>query len=107
MMEVDLAVYDGIVGVLSENFVFDDEEFYEGGDLFFTIAEDFDRYNLKHYHFLNIIKVLSEFHLEKEFVQIPIFDALMQIKIVTVITGGVLFTTMVTSLHLYMIMERH
>ncbi|AMX82972.1 toxin HipA [Geobacillus subterraneus] len=77
MMEADLAVYDGIVGVLSRNFVFDDAEFYEGGDLFFTIAEDFDRYNLKHYHFLNIIKVLSEFHLEKEFVQIPIFDALI------------------------------
>ncbi|WP_371810208.1 HipA domain-containing protein [Geobacillus sp. DSP4a] len=77
MMKADLAVYDGTIGILSENFVLYNEEFYEGGDLFFTIEESFDRRNLKHYHFLNVIKVLSGFHLEKEFVQIPVFDALI------------------------------
>lgn len=76
-MKADLAVYNGILGILSENFVHDDKEFYEGGDLFFTIAEDFDRYSLKYYDFPNIIKVLSEFSLERNFIQIPIFDALI------------------------------
>ncbi|MGG3845345.1 HipA domain-containing protein [Aeribacillus composti] len=41
------------------------------------MAEDFDRYSLKYYDFPNIIKVLSEFSLERDFIQIPIFDALI------------------------------
>lgn len=75
MMKAELAIYNGILGILSENFIQEDEEFYEGGDLFFTIAEDFDRYSLKYYNFDNIIKVLSEFNLNREFIPIPVFDA--------------------------------
>ncbi|MED1488421.1 HipA domain-containing protein [Bacillus smithii] len=74
-MKADLAIYNGVLGVLSENFIRDGEEFYEGGDLFFAIAEDFDRYSLKYYDFPNIIKVLSEFSLERDFIQISVFDA--------------------------------
>ncbi|AXM90509.1 toxin HipA [Anoxybacillus ayderensis G10] len=74
-MKAHLATYNGLTGCLLENFVVANSEFYEGGDLFFTIAEDFDRYNLNYYDFLNIIKVLSPFELDRAFVQIPVFDA--------------------------------
>jgi hypothetical protein len=57
MMKADLAVYNHAIGILSENFVQEDEEFFEGGDLFFTVAEDFDRHHLKYYDFPNIMKV--------------------------------------------------
>ncbi|MGG6431961.1 HipA domain-containing protein [Anoxybacillus sp. D401a] len=74
-MKAYLASYNGLTGCLLENFVAANVEFYEGGDLFFTVAEDFDRYSLKYYDFLNIIKVLSPFELDRAFVQIPVFDA--------------------------------
>src|SRR5690625_2548295 len=37
IMEVNLASYKGIVGTIAKNFVNVREEFYEGGDLFFTL----------------------------------------------------------------------
>lgn len=77
IMDVTLAKRDNIIAVLAKNFVNQKEEFYEGGDLFFTIAEDFDRYNLKYYDFFNMMNVLSRFNLEQEFIQIPVFDALI------------------------------
>lgn len=97
-MKADLAVYNGILGILSENFVHDDKEFYEGRDLFFTIAEDFDRYSLKYYDFPNIIKVLSEFSLERDFIQIPIFDALIANQDRPATIGESLFIKQVISL---------
>lgn len=74
-MDVNLAKRDSTIAVLAANFINKQEELYEGGDLFFTVANDFDRYNLNHYHFFNIIKVLSEFQLDRDFIKIPIFDA--------------------------------
>lgn len=77
MMDVNLAKRNNTIAILAKNFVNDQEEFFEGGDLFFTIAEDFDRYQLKYYDFHNIVKFLSEYGLERDFIKIPIFDALI------------------------------
>lgn len=74
-MDVSLAKRDNTVAVLAENFINEQEELFEGGDLFFTIADDFDRYDLKYYDFFNIVKILSEFHLDRDFIKIPFFDA--------------------------------
>ncbi|WP_163538153.1 HipA domain-containing protein [Gracilibacillus sp. YIM 98692] len=74
-MDVNLAKRNNTVAVLAANFINKQEELFEGGDLFFTIADDFDRYNLKYYDFFNIMKVLSEFQLERDFIKIPVFDA--------------------------------
>lgn len=60
VMEVELASYNGIIGTIAGNFVNENEEFYEGGDLFFNLFHDFDRYQLKHYDIFNIITILSE-----------------------------------------------
>lgn len=54
-MKAHLATFNGLTGCLLENFVVANSEFYEGRDLFFTMAGDFDRYNLNYYDFLNII----------------------------------------------------
>lgn len=75
MMHVKLAKRDNTIAVLAENFVNKQEELFEGGDLFFTVADDFERYNLKYYDFFNIMKVLSEFQLDRDFIKIPVFDA--------------------------------
>ncbi|WP_242634540.1 HipA domain-containing protein [Bacillus timonensis] len=75
IMDVNLAKRDNTVAVLAANFINKQEELFEGGDLFFTIADDFDRYNLKYYDFFNIVKVLSEFNLDRDFIKIPVFDA--------------------------------
>lgn len=75
IMDVNLAKRDNTVAVLAANFINKQEELFEGGDLFFTVADDFDRYNLKHYDFFNVINVLSEFQLDRDFIKIPIFDA--------------------------------
>lgn len=77
MMDVDLAVSDNIYGVLAKKFTSGTEEFYEGGDLFPSIVENFDRYKLDNYTFHHIAKALSEFELDREFIVIPVFDALI------------------------------
>ncbi|MBF8417482.1 MULTISPECIES: HipA domain-containing protein [Heyndrickxia] len=76
-MDVQLAKKNGKVATLAKNFISKQEELFEGGDLFFNIAEDFDRYSLKHYHFFNIMRVLSEFKLNRDFIGIIVFDALI------------------------------
>jgi len=77
MMDVELAKREDTVGILAKNFITkqEQEELFEGGDLFFTVAEDFDRYHLKYYDFFNIVKVLSEYQLDNDFIKIPVFDA--------------------------------
>ncbi len=75
IMEVDLASCKGVVGTIAKNFVNVKEEFYEGGDLFFTLYDDFDRYNLQYYDLFNIVQLLSEYNLEKDFITISVFDA--------------------------------
>ncbi|WP_155218985.1 HipA domain-containing protein [Terrilactibacillus tamarindi] len=75
IMDVNLARRDNTVAVLAANFIDKQEELFEGGDLFFNVADDFDRYNLKYYDIFNIMKVLSEFKLERHFIKIPVFDA--------------------------------
>lgn len=57
IMEVNLASYKGVVGTIAKNFVNVKEEFYEGGDLFFTLYDDFDRYKLQYYDLFNIIQL--------------------------------------------------
>lgn len=75
IIDVELATYNGTIGTIAKNFVKTKEEFYEGGDLFFTLFSDFDRYALKHYNFSNIIKVLTPYNLERAFISVPVFDA--------------------------------
>lgn len=77
MMDVHLAVRKDTYGVLAKKFTSGMEEFYEGGDLFPSIVEDFDRYKLDNYTFQHISKALSEFQLDKDFIVIPVFDALI------------------------------
>lgn len=74
-MDAEIASYNNTIGTIARNFVGSNEELNEGGDLFFRLTQDFDRYRLEYYDFLNIIKVLSEYDLEKDFISIPIFDA--------------------------------
>ncbi|CQR46244.1 Serine/threonine-protein kinase CtkA [Paraliobacillus sp. PM-2] len=74
VMHVELASYNGIIGTIAKNFVEKNEEFYEGGDLFFNYFPDFDRYQLKHYELPNILTVLSEYSVERDFIIIPVFD---------------------------------
>jgi len=75
--EVELATHKGIVGTISKNFRPKTEELYEGGDLFSAQFDDFDRYSLKYYELPNIIEILAVHNIEKEFVSIPVFDALI------------------------------
>ncbi|WAA12427.1 HipA domain-containing protein [Fervidibacillus halotolerans] len=77
MVDVHLAVRKNIYGIIAKKFTSGTEEFYEGGDLITSIVDEFDRYKLDYYNFENISKVLKEFQLDKEFVAIPIFDALI------------------------------
>lgn len=75
--EVKLAIYKGIIGTISKNFRAKTEELYEGGDLFLAQFEDFDRYSLRYYELPHIIGLLSAYDLEKDFVAIPVYDALI------------------------------
>ncbi|MEJ9280882.1 HipA domain-containing protein [Ureibacillus thermosphaericus] len=77
IMEVHLAVRQNIHGVLAKKFTTGTEELYEGGDLITTVVEDFNRYKLDNYSFENISKALAELQLDKDFIVIPIFDALI------------------------------
>ncbi|GAA0455548.1 HipA family kinase [Alkalibacillus silvisoli] len=77
MMDVCFADFRGQIGTLAKNFVEKNEELNEGGDLFFAIDQEFDRYHLNNYTISNIIKALKPYKLESEFVKIPIFDALI------------------------------
>lgn len=76
-VEVKLAKHQGTVGTISKNFRTKVEEFYEGGDLFLAQFENFDRYSLTYYELPNIIDILTPYNLEKEFIALPIFDALI------------------------------
>lgn len=75
--EVDLAINNGTVGTISKNFRLKTEELYEGGDLFLAKFDDFDRHSLAHYELPHILEILSAYDLEKDFVAVPVFDALI------------------------------
>lgn len=77
MMDVHLAVRQNINGIIAKKFTSGAEEFYEGGDLITSIIEDFDRYKLDNYSLDHISKALAEFQLDKNFIVIPVFDALI------------------------------
>lgn len=77
MMDVEIAMMNNIEGVLSKKFTHHTEELFEGGDLITSLLPEFDRYQLEGYTFDNITKVLSEFDLDKDFISIPLFDALI------------------------------
>ncbi|MFD1362313.1 HipA domain-containing protein [Lentibacillus salinarum] len=77
MMDVHLAVRQNTHGIIARKFTSGTEEFYEGGDLFPAIVEDFDRYKLDNYTFHHIAMALSDFELDKDFIVIPVFDALI------------------------------
>lgn len=73
-----LATYHNTVGSLSNNFISTGEEFLEGGDLITRLDTSFDRYKLDHYTLDTILKSLPQNQgLEKAFLQIPVFDALI------------------------------
>jgi len=75
--EVNLAMNEGVLGTISKNFRPKIEEFYEGGDLFLAKFEDFNRYSLTYYELPHILELLAAYDIEKEFVDIPVFDALI------------------------------
>ncbi len=50
---------------------------YEGGDLFLAKFEKFDRHSLTYYELPYILELLNAYDLEKEFVAVPVFDALI------------------------------
>lgn len=75
--EVRLAEHKGMVGTISKNFRAKAEELYEGGDLFLAQFENFDRRSLTYYELPHIIDILSAYDLEKAFVTVPVYDALI------------------------------
>lgn len=75
--EVDLAFHEGVVGTISKNFRTQTEELYEGGDLFLARFEDFDRHSLTYYELPYILELLAAYNLDREFVDLPVFDALI------------------------------
>lgn len=75
--DVELAVYQGKIGTISKNFRANIEEFYEGGDLFLAQFEDFDRHSLTYYELPHIIEILTSYDLDKEFIALPVYDALI------------------------------
>lgn len=75
--EVELAINDGTVGTISKNFTTRTEQLYEGGDLFSAKFDDFDRYSLNHYELAHILELLSAYDLDRDFVDLPFFDALI------------------------------
>lgn len=75
--EVELAMHKGVIGTISKNFRMRTEELYEGGDLFLAQFENFQRHSLIDYELPHIIELLGAYDLEKSFVDIPIFDALI------------------------------
>lgn len=75
--KVELAMHKGNVGTISKNFLSKTEELYEGGDLFLARFEDFDRRSLTYYELPYIIDLLAAYNLEKDFVALPVFDALI------------------------------
>ncbi|NMA90337.1 MAG: toxin HipA [Amphibacillus sp.] len=75
--EVRLAEYNGVIGTISKNFRAKAEALYEGGDLFLARFADFDRHSLAYYELPHIIDLLAKYGLEKEFVALPVYDALI------------------------------
>ncbi|WP_342558007.1 HipA domain-containing protein [Metasolibacillus sp. FSL K6-0083] len=76
-VDVKLAKYNDDIGTISKNFRHKTEDLYEGGDLFLARFTDFNRHSLAYYELPYIMELLSEYDIEKEFVAIPIFDALI------------------------------
>lgn len=66
-VQVELAMNKGTVGTISKNFRAKTEELYEGGDLFLSLFEDFDRHSLNYYELPHILKLLSAYDLENDF----------------------------------------
>lgn len=77
MMDVHFAVRQNINGIIAKKFTTKTEEFYEAGDLITSVVDDFNRYKLDNYSFGHISKALAEFQLDKDFIIIPVFDALI------------------------------
>lgn len=77
VVDISIARYHDINGILSLNFRHNSEEFFEGGDLFTSQITGFDRYRLDYYEYETIVRLLKEYDLEKDFVFLPIFDALI------------------------------
>ncbi|WP_318617973.1 HipA domain-containing protein [Sporosarcina sp. YIM B06819] len=75
--DVELAINNGTVGTISKNFRTKSEELYEGGDLFLSLFEDFDRHSLTYYELPHILELLSAYDLEKDFMALLVFDALI------------------------------
>lgn len=75
--EVRLAKHEGVIGTISKNFRAKAEDFYEGGDLFLARFEKFDRRSLTYYELPHIIDLLTAYNLEKDFVALPVYDALI------------------------------
>ncbi len=75
--EVELAIHQGVIGTISKNFRTKTEDLYEGGDLFLAHFERFDRRSLTYYELPHIIELLAEYDLEKKFISLPVYDALI------------------------------
>lgn len=75
--DVYLAENNGIIGIISRNFLNKSEELFESGDLFSSRFENFNRHSLDYYEIENIIEILKPYDLNRSFVLIPLFDALI------------------------------
>jgi hypothetical protein len=81
MMDVTFAIYEGRFGLLLRNFVKrGEDEFFDGGDLLKAIVTDFNPKSLKGYHLSNVMRAIAPFkvyNVDKEFIKMLIFDALI------------------------------
>nr|WP_279664827.1 HipA domain-containing protein [Ectobacillus ponti] len=77
-METEIVRYHDKIGILLQNFVdHGKEEFYEGGDLLSVVVEEFNPHSLDGYTLDNIVLSLEPFGLQKEFIKICMFDAII------------------------------
>ncbi len=72
-----IAVYNRQLGSLSENFVSLSEELFQGGDLLSLSNAEFDRSRLAGYDIGAILTALETVELDRDFLSIPVFDALV------------------------------
>ena len=72
-----VAVYKGQLGSLSENFVARSDEFFEGGDVLSLFNAEFDRSRLTGYDIDAILTTLDNVGLDRDFLGVPVFDALI------------------------------
>lgn len=75
--EVELARYKSTIGTISKNFRVEKKKLYKNKDLFATRFENFNRYSLHNYELPYIFDILSAYNIEKEFIDIPVFDLLI------------------------------